>query len=75
MSPLFDEVKKQAQLLTAPEKAALAHLLIEDLDSLDTDVEPLWIAESQRRHEAYLRGEIQSVPGVEAMANAYNRLK
>ena len=55
MSPLFDEVKKQAQLLTASEKAALAHLLIEDLDaSVDSDVRELWITESQRRYEAYL---------------------
>lgn len=50
MSLLFDEVQKQAQMLTAQEKAALAHQVIEELDSsLDTDVEQLWIAESQRR--------------------------
>lgn len=76
MSPLFDEVQKQAQMLTAQEKAALAHQLIEDLDSAsDADVQQAWIAESKRRYEAYLRGELQSVPGDEAMANARNRLK
>lgn len=76
MSPLFDEVQKQAQLLTAQEKAALAHLLIEDLDSsADADVQQAWIAESKRRYEAHLRGELQAVPGDEAMANARNRLK
>ena len=76
MSPLFDEVQRQAQRLTAQEKAALAHLLIEDLDSsLDADVEQAWIVESKRRYEAYLKGEVQSVPGDEAMANARNRLK
>jgi len=76
MSPLFDQVQKQAQMLTAQEKAALAHQLIEDLDSsLDAEVEQLWIAESQRRYEAYVKGELQSVPGDEAMANARNRLK
>jgi hypothetical protein len=76
MSPLSDEVQKQAQLLTAQEKAALAHLLIEELDSSsDDDVEQVWIAESKRRYEAYLRGELQSVPGDEAMSNARNRLK
>jgi bifunctional DNase/RNase len=76
MSPLFDEVQKQAQMLTAQEKAALTHQLIEDLDaSLDANVEQLWIAESQRRYQAYLRGELQSVPGDEAMGNARNRLK
>lgn len=71
MSALFDEVQKQAQRLTPQEKAALAHLLIEELDSSsDADVEQLWIAESQRRYQAYLRGEVQSVPGDEAMSRA-----
>jgi putative addiction module component (TIGR02574 family) len=75
MSALFDEVQKQAQLLTQQEKAALAHLLIEELDSAsDADVEQLWIAESQRRYEAYRKGETQSLPGDEVMARARNRL-
>lgn len=77
MSSLFDEVQKQAQMLTAHEKAALAHLLIEELESasLDSDVEQLWIAESQRRYEAYLQGRLQSVPGDEAMADARRRIE
>jgi len=63
-------------MLTAQEKASLAHLLIEELDSsIDPNVEQLWIAESQRRYEAYLSGEMQSVPGDEAMINARNRLR
>lgn len=75
MSALFDEVQKQAQMLTPQEKAALAHLLIEELDSAgDPDVERLWIAESQRRYQAYLRGEVQSLPGDEMMARARSRL-
>ena len=57
-------------------KAALARLLIEELDpSTDTNVEQLWIAESQRRYQAYLRGELQSVPGEEVMDRARGRLK
>jgi hypothetical protein len=76
MSPLFDQMQKQAQLLTIQEKAALAHLLIEELDSAaEADVEQLWIAESRRRYEAYLRGELRSVPGDEAMASARQRIK
>jgi putative addiction module component (TIGR02574 family) len=75
MSPLFDEVQKQAQMLTPQEKAALAHLLIEALDSpTDADVEQLWIAESRRRYEAYRRGELESLPGDEVMARARKRL-
>lgn len=75
MSSLFDEVQRQAQMLTAHEKAALAHLLIEELDSFsDADVEQIWIAESQRRYQTYLRGEVESRPGDEVMARARSRL-
>lgn len=75
MSALYDQVQKQAQMLTPQEKAALAHQLIQELDSsTDADVEQLWIAESQRRYEAYLKGDIQSVPGNEVMARIRNRL-
>ena len=76
MSALFDELERQARLLTPQEKAALARILIEELDhSGDTQVEQIWIAESQRRYQAYLKGEIKSLPGDEVMSQARNRLK
>lgn len=45
-----------------------------DTDARATDVDQLWIAESQRRYEAYFRGEIQSLPGDEVMAKIRSRL-
>lgn len=76
MSALLDELEKQSRLLTAEEKATLAHILIEGLDaSPDHDVERAWIEEAQRRHQAFLRGEIQSHSGDEVMIRARNRLK
>jgi hypothetical protein len=76
MSALLDLIEKQTRLLTAKEKATLARILIEELDpSLDSEVEQLWIAESQRRYQAYLRGEIESLPGDEVMSRARSRLK
>jgi hypothetical protein len=75
MSALLDQVQKQAQFLTSQEKAALVHLLIEELDSSnDADVEQLWLEESQRRYAAYLRGELESASGDEVMARARSRL-
>ena len=48
MSALLDELEKQSRLLTAEEKATLARILIEGLDtSQDRDVEQLWVAEAQ----------------------------
>jgi len=76
MSALFDELEKQTRLLTPQEKATLARILIEGLDpSVDSQVEEMWIAESQRRYQAYLQGEIESLPGDEVMTRARNRLK
>jgi len=76
MSALLEELKKQTSLLTAQEKATLAHILIEGLDaSTDINVEQLWVAESQSGYQAYLRGEIEAHPGDEVMTRARNRLK
>jgi len=50
--------------------------LIDELDpSSDSDVEQLWIAESQRRYDAYLRGELKSVSGEDVMGRVRSRLK
>jgi hypothetical protein len=76
MSALFDELEKQARTLTASEKATLARILIEELDpSLDADVEQLWVAEAQRRYEAFRKGELVALPGDEVMVRARRRLK
>ena len=71
MSTLLDDLERQARALTQREKAALARILIEELDpALDPEVEQLWIAEAQRRYEAFLSGELEALPGDEAMAKA-----
>jgi hypothetical protein len=76
MSALLDEMEKQSRLLTPQEKARLARILIEDLDSsIDSEVEQVWITESQRRYQAYLKGEIEAPPGDEVMTRARNRIK
>jgi putative addiction module component (TIGR02574 family) len=76
MSALFDELQKQARMLTPQEKATLARILIEELDpAADSQVEQLWIAEAQRRYDAYLQGELESLPGDDVMSRARTRLK
>ena len=76
MSALFDELEKKARTLTLREKATLARILIEELDrSQDAEVEQLWIAEAQRRYEAFLKGELEALPGDDVMARARSRLK
>lgn len=76
MSTHFDDIERQARLLPLKQKAALARLLIEELDaSADTDVGQVWIDEAQRRYDAYLKGEIEALPGDEVMKRARNRIK
>ena len=75
MSALFDDREKQTRVLTPQEKTTLARSLIEGLDpSADSQVETLWIAESERRYAAYRRGELDSSPGHEVMSRPRNRL-
>jgi putative addiction module component len=76
MSTRFDEIEKQARSLPSKEKAALARVLIEDLDaSVDEDVGGLWIEEAQRRYAAYQKGELEALPGDEVMKRARERFK
>lgn len=76
MSAQFDDIERQARLLPLKEKAALARLLIEELDtSVDANAEQLWIDEAQRRYDAYLKGDVEALPGDEVMARARNRIK
>ena len=76
MSTSFDDIEKQARSLPFKEKAALARLLIEDLDtSVDHDVERLWVEEARRRYDAYLKGELEALAGDEVMNRARQRLR
>jgi putative addiction module component (TIGR02574 family) len=76
MSTHFEEIERQARSLTSKEKAALARVLIEDLDqSVDEDVDRLWIEEAQRRYAAYKKGNLEALPGEEVMKRARERLK
>ena len=76
MSSQFDDLEKQARTLSREEKAALARVLIDELDPVnEPGVDELWLEEARRRYDAYRRGEMQSISGDEAMARARNGLR
>ena len=76
MSTHFDDIARQARALPLKQKAALARLLIEELDlTVDADADQLWIDEVQRRYDAYRKGEIEALPGEEVMNRVRDRLK
>lgn len=73
MSEHFDDIERQAKLLPLKQKAELARILIEALEtSVDADVERLWIEEAQRRYDAFLKGELEALSGEEVMNRARN---
>ena len=75
MSTQFEEIQKQVTSLPPNEKAALARQLIEELDqTCDGDVGQLWLDEARRRFAAYLKGEIEALPGDEVMQRVRARL-
>jgi putative addiction module component (TIGR02574 family) len=72
----FDDLEKQVRALSRKEKAALARVLIDELDpAVDPGVEEVWLEEARRRYEAYRRGEMAAISGDEAMARARSRLR
>jgi putative addiction module component len=75
MSIAFEELEKHARALSTEEKAALARILIEDLDTaVDHDTDRQWLEEAQRRYDAFLSGDLATRPGEEVMQRARDRL-
>jgi len=75
MSALFDELERQARTLTREEKASLARILIEELDSpTDVGIEHVWMEEAKRRYEAFLKGDLEALSGEAVMERARSRL-
>ncbi len=63
MSSDSRKIEKQAQELSATERARLAMALIESLDQgQDEDVEELWLDEAERRLENYRAGLVEAIP-------------
>ncbi len=50
--------------------------VVEDLhETVDVDVEQFWIKEAQRRYDAYLKGELEALPGEEVMNPGSQRIE
>lgn len=76
MSTPFEDLQRQVRALSARERATLARILIEELDtSVDPDAEQLWIEEAQRRYEAFRAGELEASPGEDVMARTRRRFE
>ena len=76
MGMAFEELERHARALTVEQKAALARILIEELDTtIDPNTEQLSLDEPHYHYDAFLRGELEARPGDEVMQRARNRMR
>jgi len=52
---------KKAVQLQPVERIRLVEAILHSLDKPDTDVDQVWISESEARYEAYKRGELEAI--------------
>ena len=71
-SPLED-IEAAALQLTTVERVHLAERLLASLDE-DDEILAAWVAEAERRGEAFQRGEMNAIDFDEAIAQARSRL-
>ena len=72
----FKVLEREALSLPLPDRAKLAHELLESLEVLsDSDLQRMWLDESERRAEQLDQGEVQLVPGEVVSQKAHALLK
>lgn len=71
MSTPLDKIAKQALKLSPDQRAQLADLLEESLETVPPDqIQKLWVQEAQRRRDEVRSGKVKPVPGEEVIAEA-----
>lgn len=71
MNATLEQIAREALLLTPAQRAELADLLVESLDSTPPDeIQRLWIEEANRRLEEVRSGTVKAIPGEDVVAEA-----
>ena len=74
MTSAVHELYEKACELSAEDRAALAALLLESLDStIDDGAEDLWVKEIERRLSDYNGGRIRTIPWRDVRARLHRR--
>ena len=64
MARAVADIEKDIRALTADEKLELLRSLLSELDGpTDANVAKAWLAESQRRYQDLLDGNVKAIPG------------
>lgn len=76
MSATVEQLAEQALNLPTESRARLADLLVESLDADDLSrIEQLWVAEAKRRRDEVRSGNVETIPGPEALRRVRDTLK
>jgi len=71
MDVTFEQIAKEATRLGPAERAELADILVESLETSEPDeVQRLWIETAAKRLSEMRLGEVKTIPGEEVMAEA-----
>ena len=71
-----DELMREALMLSARDRASMAHELLSSLESLsEAEVEQLWVEEALRRSAEIDAGLVETIPADQVVAEARARLK
>ncbi|MCE1183790.1 MAG: addiction module protein [Rhodocyclales bacterium] len=73
ISSSLEEIEAAALQLAPTERAHLAERLLVSLDE-DDEILASWVAEAERRGDAYERGEMEAIDFDEAIAQARARI-
>jgi putative addiction module component (TIGR02574 family) len=68
MNARSKSIAKEAQGLPAADRIRLVEFLLASLDKPDPDIDRIWAEESERRLDAYLRGEVTARDAKEVLA-------
>jgi len=75
MSTTIEQLAEQAMTLPGESRARLADLLVESLDATDlTQIDRLWLGEAKRRRDEARAGDVETVPGDEALRSVRDSL-
>jgi hypothetical protein len=71
----IDQLAEEALALPSEQRALLADRLVESLDAAEANrMDRIWATEAKRRRDEVRRGEVETIPGDEALARVRRSL-
>ena len=68
MATTVEQLAEEAMTLSSESRARLADLLVESLSASELGpIDRLWLAEAKRRRDEVRTGQVETVPGDEAL--------